>query len=144
MDMGWLVPTVFWAAVVLIVALNVRARMAAERERQQTLRTLIERGQALDADLVRQMLAGSTEHKSPFALVVAGIVVASFGLGLALLGVFIGQIESEALMPLLGSGGLFFMVGGGLLLAALAQRRLQQVAGPEPLDDIGHNGTDKS
>ena len=89
MDMGWLVPTVFWAAVVLIVALNVRARMAAERERQQTLRTLIERGQALDADLVRQMLAGSTEHKSPFALVVAGIVVASFGLGLALLGVFL-------------------------------------------------------
>ncbi len=143
MDMGWLVPTVFWAAVVLIVALNVRARMAAERERQQTLRTLIERGQALDADLVRQLLAGSTERKSPFALVVAGIVVASFGLGLALLGVFIGQIDSEALLPLLGSGGLFFMVGGGLLLAALAQRRLQQASGPAPLDGPGHNGNDK-
>jgi Domain of unknown function (DUF6249) len=143
MDMGWLVPTVFWAAVVLIVALNVRARMAAERERQQTLRTLIERGQPLDADLVRQLLAGSTERKSPFALVVAGIVVAAFGLGLALLGVFIGQIDSEALLPLLGSGGLFFMVGVGLLVAALVQRRLQQASGPAPLEDIGHNGTDK-
>ena len=124
----WIVPVVFWIAIVAIVALQVRGRSAAERERQQTLRVLIERGQPLDGELIKQ-LAAPPVRRSPVAvstgLAIGGTIVAFFGVGLAVLGLFLGMDEPDALRPVVGSGSLFLATGTGLLVAGRLQRRLQ-------------------
>jgi len=131
---GSMVGIVFWVAIAVIVFINVWGKRSAERERQLTLRTAIERGQQIDPAMIEKIMAGQQKPKqSQFGLLIGGVVVSFAGVGLVLMGLILGAEYPEALKGLLGSGVLVAMVGVGLVVAHVLQRRLQAAA-PPPTD----------
>ena len=129
-----MVGIVFWVAIAVIVIINVWGKRSAERERQLTLRTAIERGQQIDPAMIEKIMAGQQKPKqSQFGLLIGGVVVSFAGVGLVLMGLIFGAEDPEALKGLLGSGVLVAMVGVGLVVAHVLQRRLQAAA-PSPTD----------
>ena len=129
-----LVGIVFWVAIAVIVFINVWGKRSAERERQLTLRTAIERGQQIDPAMIEKIMAGQQKPKqSQFGLLIGGVVVSFAGVGLVLMGLILGGSDPDALTGLVGSGVLVGMVGVGLFVAHVLQRRLQAAA-PPPTD----------
>lgn len=131
---GAMVGIVFWVAIAAIVFINVWGKRAAERERQQTLRLAIERGQQIDPQLIEKIMAGDKKPKeSPFGLLIAGVVVSFAGVGMMLMGLILGGGDLQALKGLIGSGVLVGMVGVGLFVAHHLTRKLQR-SEPPPAD----------
>lgn len=129
-----MVGIVFWVAIAAIVFINVWGKRSAERERQLTLRTAIERGQQIDPAMIEKIMAGQQKPKqSQFGLLIGGVVVSFAGVGLVLMGLILGGSDPDALKGLVGSGVLVGMVGVGLFVAHVLQRRLQAAA-PPPTD----------
>ncbi|MCX7035585.1 MAG: DUF6249 domain-containing protein [Proteobacteria bacterium] len=129
-----MVGIVFWVAIAAIVFINVWGKRSAERERQLTLRTAIERGQQIDPAMIEKIMAGQQKPKqSQFGLLIGGVVVSFAGVGILLMGLILGAEDPEALKALVGSGVLVGMVGVGLFVAHVLQRRLQAAA-PPPTD----------
>ncbi len=103
--------------------MTVWRRLMIERERQQTIRLAIERGQALDAALVEKMLAPpNTSPGNPFTWPVA---ILSAGVGLGIFGAFMRQIDEEAFWSLVGTGSMIAIIGAGLFLNAYLRPRLR-------------------
>jgi hypothetical protein len=129
-----MVGIVFWVAIAVIVFIQVWGKSSAERERQLTLRTAIERGQQIDPAMIEKIMAGQQKPKqSQFGLLIGGVVVSFAGVGLVLMGLILGAEDPEQLKGLVGSGVLVGMVGVGLFVAHVLQRRLQAAA-PPPTD----------
>ena len=132
---GSMVGIVFWIAIAVIVFINVWGKRSAERERQQTLRAAIERGQQIDPAMIEKIMAGQQKPKEmQYGLLIGGVVVSFAGLGLVLMGWILGGDDGEAIRGLMGSGVLVGMVGVGLFVAHVLQRRLQAAAPVAPTD----------
>jgi len=110
----------FWlfiaAAVVAGVWQNVRKRDA----QHETLRRVIESGQPFDQAFLDKLvlLMGGAEKHLDRDLKLAGLILLFVAPGLAVLGIFIGQNQPDALLPLLGVGVLVGLLSIGLLVAA--------------------------
>lgn len=138
-----LVGIVFWVAITAIVFIDVWGKRAAERERQQTLRLAIERGQQVDPAMIEKIMAGQQRPKSSqYGLLIGGVVVTFAGVGMMLMGLILGRGDIEALrgligsgvrVGLIGSGVLVGMVGVGLFVAHHLTRKLQR-SEPPPAD----------
>jgi hypothetical protein len=101
-------PIFFFLTVFGIVAMTMWRRLHVERERQQTI--------PLDPALVEKMMSPpATKVSNPFTWPVA---ILSSGVGLAVFGLFMRQIEEDAFWPLLGSGSMIAIIGAGLFLNA--------------------------
>ena len=122
MDSGTWVPIFFFLAVFGIVALTLWRRLEVERERQQTIRLAIERGQPLDASLVEKMLA-PPPAKAPGNPFTWPIGIASTGIGLGIFSLFMRQLEEDAFWPIMGSGCLVATIGVGLFVSAYMRAR---------------------
>jgi hypothetical protein len=123
------IASTFWLVVFGISALGIWSSMARERERQQTIRAAIERGQQLDPTVLEKVMSrsaaqdnGSGGPQSWVQLMIGGIITLSVGPGLALMGVLIGNSAPLAYWPLLGAGALVATIGLGILVAALVWR----------------------
>jgi len=119
--------------LVMLVLMWLLWRYLAERERQKTLRAVLERGAALEPALLQQLLSPPRKPKSPHGLLVGGLVTVAFAIGLFVLGLCIGlgpQGDPEALKGLSGSAGLFFFVGAALLVADRLVKRSSSRQGP--------------
>lgn len=128
---GPLVGVVFWVAIAAIVFINVWGKRSAERERQQTLRLAIERGQQVDPAMIEKIMAGQERPKSSqHGLLIGGVVVSFAGVGMMLMGLILGQGDIEALRGLIGSGVLVGMVGVGLFVAHRLTRQAQRSEPP--------------
>lgn len=113
-------PMFFFLAVFGIVAVTMWRRLSVERERQQTIRLAIERGQALDAALVEKMLAPPPSRparppSNPFTWPVA---ITSTGVGLGAFSLFMFQIEPDAFWPIMGMASMVAIIGLGLFFNA--------------------------
>ncbi len=104
---------IFWTFITIVSVAGMLKEFANKREVQRTLRAAIEKGQALDAAAVAAIMAGSGAR--PETLAVAGVIVIAAGLGLLILGYFIGKLAAPAFYPIEGSGALAIAVGLGLL-----------------------------
>jgi hypothetical protein len=122
-DLEEILPPIFFFLMVFgIVAVSMWRKFSTERERQATVRMAIERGQQLDAALVEKMLTPTVPPK-PSNPVVVPFVLISAGVGFAVFGFFMRQIEDEAFWPLVGIGSMVAIIGTGLLIAVLYGRR---------------------
>ena len=126
-----LVGIVFWVAITAIVFIDVWGKRAAERERQQTLRLAIERGQQVDPAMIEKIMAGQQRPKSSqYGLLIGGVVVSFAGVGMMLMGLILGGGDPQALKGLIGSGVLVGMVGVGLFVAHRLTRQAQRSEPP--------------
>jgi hypothetical protein len=122
----------FWLVIFGISALGIWGQWARERERQQTIRAAIERGQPLDPAVLEKVMARpawqeTSAGSSPQAwvqLMVGGIITLSVGPGLALMGILLGKSAPLAYWPLLGAGALVATIGLGILAAAIVWRSM--------------------
>jgi hypothetical protein len=115
-------PAFFFLSVFGIVAVTMWRRLMVERERQQTIRLAIERGQTLDASLVEKLMAPPSNRApgNPFTWPIATL---STGLGLAVFGIIMRQVDESAFWPLLGCGLMIAIIGAGLFLNAYLRPR---------------------
>jgi len=106
----------FWGFIAAVVVAGVWYGIRERQAQHETLRRIIDSGQAVDPALVDQVLGGG--RRTDRGLKIAGLIVIFVAPGLAVLAWFVGQLSEPWLMPLLGAAALVAFVGIGLLVAA--------------------------
>ncbi len=103
------VPIVMFAGLTIIISLFFWFRFRARKEMQQTIRTAIDKGQELSPELVESL--GTSQKRSEYQDLRNGMIWLAVGIGIALFGVAMGQIEDEILPIMTGISALPFMIG---------------------------------
>ena len=104
----------FWAFVAICVVAGVWYYYARNRSTQKTIRLAIEKGMQLDPELVEKLIRGKSGNPTDYYI--GGICSIAAGLGLPIMGYFIGKIAIEAYYPLVGAGILAGLIGIGLII----------------------------
>ena len=117
----------FWGFIAVAVVANVLREVFIRRESEKTIRLAIEKGQQLDTATIDKLLR-SNKKGSADSLMVAGGVTLAAGLGLPIMGYFIGRGgEDGAFYPLLGVGSMVSLIGlAFLVLSAVVRSRQAQ------------------
>ena len=124
----------FWVFLAVTVVGGMMYDYYKRRLEIEALRMALERGQALDPDLVKRLLVDSgplnrlfaprppTEGLAPeelrLNLRIGGVITVAAGIGVAVFAPFAGQLWPLARAPLVGLGLLTVCVGIGLSVAA--------------------------
>jgi len=116
----------FWIFVASVVVAGIWYSYARKRETQKTIRLAIEKGVQLDAALVDKLF--TRESGNPEDYYIGGLICLACGIGLPVLGYFIGQIEPAAFFPIAGAGVLVGLIGISLIICGkLIDRRVKAV-----------------
>ena len=107
----------FWIFLAIVVGGGMWFDARKKESQQETLRRFVESGQSIDPAVVDRMLRTTGNERKDRDLKVAGIITLFVGIGLALMGWFIGQFDSQAFQAMLGVGGMVGIIGLGLWLA---------------------------
>ena len=118
----------FWGFVATIVVAGVWYAIRQREAQHETLRRMIESGQAVDRELMGKLLSsgGAGSSRIDRDLKISGLIVLPIAPGLAVMGWFLSMLAEDALMPLLGAAVLVFCVGIGLMAAAHVSARWYQ------------------
>lgn len=109
----------FWMFLAVAAVAGIIGDYKKRRLALEPLKLAIERGQQLDPAIIEQLLAGQKEPPlQPEKLQLAGIITIASGVGLAVLSLFLAQVNPKLPYVLLGVCGAAVCVGTGLLLAA--------------------------
>jgi hypothetical protein len=108
-----IVGAAFWMFLAIAVVAGIWSAIAQNRETQKTIRLAIEKGVQLDAALVDKLVTGKTGK--PEGYYIGGIISTAVGLGLPILGYFIGRIAPDYFFPIVGSGILVGLIGISLI-----------------------------
>jgi len=110
----------FWGFIAAVVVAGFWYDIRKREAQHETLRRIIESGQAIDQVMMDRLLfviGGSNEHLDR-DLRVGGVIALSSAPGFALLGWFIELTSPGAFGPLLGVASLAGCAGIGLLIAS--------------------------
>jgi hypothetical protein len=114
----------FWLFIAAIIVAGIWYDARRKESQQETLRRVVESGRNIDPAVLDRILGTGGGRSLERGLKVAALIVLCAAPGLALLGLFLGQIAAEARPALLGTSLLVGFVGAGLYLAArLVERR---------------------
>jgi hypothetical protein len=114
----------FWLFIAAIIVAGIWYDARRKESQQETLRRVVESGRNIDPAVLDRILGTGGGRSLERGLKVAALIVLCAAPGLALLGLFLGQIAAEARAALLGTSLLVGFVGAGLYLAArLVERR---------------------
>ena len=129
------------AAALLAVAGVFVAFVISSQKKYQArldlLRYAVERGMALDVELVNRIARADAPQPSVGSgrpgrgSRVAGILIVAYGVGFAVFACFIGATSRSALIPMLGVAALFICLGVGLLIVSVMLRREANGADPK-------------
>jgi hypothetical protein len=110
----------FWLFVAAAVFAGVWQNIRKRDAQHETLRRIVESGQPFDQVFLDKLvlLMGSAEKHLDRDLKLAGLILLFVAPGLAVLGIFIGQDQPDALLPLLGVAVLVGLLSIGLLVTA--------------------------
>jgi len=104
-----LVPISMFAGLTLIISLFFWFRFRARSEMQQTIRSAIDKGQELSPELVESL--GTSQKRSKYQDLRNGMIWLAVGVGTALFGVAMGQVEEEVMAIMAGISAMPFMIG---------------------------------
>ncbi|HJM49325.1 MAG TPA: DUF6249 domain-containing protein [Alphaproteobacteria bacterium] len=109
----------FWGFVAIVVVAGIWFYVRKRESEQETLRLMMQSGQAIDQELMSKILSasGAKDHLDR-DLRISGLIMLFIAPGLALLGWFVSQQTAAALLPLLGVAALILCIAVGLLVAA--------------------------
>jgi len=113
-----LIGVAFWIFVALAVGASIWYAYARNRETQKTIRLAIEKGMKLDPAVIDKLV--TRRPGKPEDYYVGGFICLAVGIGVPILGYFIGQSEIEpeakaAVGILLGVGILVGLIGISLI-----------------------------
>ncbi len=109
MNEGLWVPIVMFAGLTVIISLFFWFRFRARSEMQQTIRSAIDKGQELTPELVESL--GTSQKRSKYQDLRNGMIWLAVGVGTALFGVAMGQVEEEVMAIMAGISAMPFMIG---------------------------------
>lgn len=112
--LGMIVPFLFSGFIVFLVFYF---RHARRREAEQTIRAAIEKGIALEPEVVAKLLETPRRH-GPSRLRIGGVIVMFVGIGLAAMHAVMAEGGGNDDVGLLGAGVLVGIIGAGILLAS--------------------------
>ena len=112
----------FWMFIGAICVAGIIADYQKRRLNVELLRTLIEKGQALDPALVAKLISPDAlnERVDPADLKLGGIITTASGVGIFLMSYSISRLAPVALYPIMAGGTVVICVGIGLLIGARA------------------------
>jgi hypothetical protein len=117
----------FWMFIGLVSLAGIINDYQKRRLNVELLRTIIEKGQALDPALVTKLISPEAldQRVDPLDLKLGGIITTASGAGIVLMSYFISRLVPLALYPMLAGGTLAIFVGLGLVIGAkvLAEAR---------------------
>lgn len=108
-----LVGVAFWIFVATVVVAGIWLANVQSKEMQKTIRHAIDKDVQIDAALVYKLIPGKTIK--PEGFYIGGIISTAAGLGLPILGYFIGRIAPDYFFPIVGSGILVGLIGISLI-----------------------------
>lgn len=121
-DMGLgagLAAIAFWGFIAVVVIGGIWYSIRTRESQQETIRRLIESGQAIDDETIDRILrADSKSTRVDRDLKIAGLIVLPIAPGLLIFGAILGSQYPEAFAPVMGASVLVGLVGVGLLWAA--------------------------
>ena len=116
----------FWIFIASIVVAGIWYAHARNREVQKTIRLAIEKEVPLDAAIIDKLAI--RESGNPEDYYIGGFISLACGIGLPIMGYFIGRIAPEAFYAIAGAGVLVFLIGISLILCGMMiGRRIKAV-----------------
>jgi len=114
----------FWIFIAAMVVAGIWFDVRRRETHQETLRRVVESGQAIDPKLIDKILAaGKDQSRIDRDLKVAGLIVIFIAPGLAILGWFLSDLQEQLLRIMLGVSLMVGLLGAGLLIAGRAAER---------------------
>ena len=114
----------FWMFIAAVVVAGVWYDSRRKESQQETLRRLVESGRDIDPSVLDRIVGDGGQKNPSRDLRIAAYITMAIAPGLAVLGLFLGQIAPEPRSALLGVGALVAFVSAGLFMAARwAERR---------------------
>ena len=107
----------FWVFVAIVVLAVVWLAHARNRETQKTIRLAIEKGMQLDAALIDTLVRPKSGKPEDYWI--GGVICIAVGIGLPILGYFVGRIEPIAFFPIVGAGILVGLIGISLVVCGM-------------------------
>jgi hypothetical protein len=116
----YLLGVAFWMFIGAICVAGIIADYQKRRMNVDLLRSLVEKGHALDPAVVTKLISPDALDKrlDPTDLKLGGIIVTAAGIGVFLMSFFIARLAPVALFPIMAGGIVTICVGIGLLLGA--------------------------
>ncbi len=129
----YLLGVAFWMFIGAICVAGIIADYQKRRLNVDLLRSLVEKGQALDPAMVTKLISPDAldERTDPTDLKLGGIIITAAGIGVFLMSFFIARLAPVALYPIMAGGIVTICVGIGLLIGAkvVADARAQERLG---------------
>lgn len=125
---AYLVGVAFWMFIGAVAVAGIIADYQKRRLNVELLRTIIEKGQALDPALVTKLILPDAldDRVDPADLKLGGIITTATGVGIFLMSYFINRLAPVALYPTMAAGTVLICVGIGLLIGAKAMSAARQ------------------
>jgi Domain of unknown function (DUF6249) len=125
---AYLVGVAFWMFIGAVAVAGIIADYQKRRLNVELLRTIIEKGQALDPAMVTKLIVPDVldERVDPADLKLGGIITTATGVGIFLMSYFINRLAPVALYPMMAAGTVIICVGIGLLIGARAMAAAHQ------------------
>ncbi len=110
-DFTILIPISFFIMVGAIVVIPAWLKSRERRELQATLRTAIDKGQPLPAEIIDAMTKNVKVAPTSLSDLRTGVIWLAIGLGIAAFGYMVGFEDSDAFQPLVGIGSIPAIIG---------------------------------
>lgn len=111
----------FWMFVGAVSIAGIVSDYQKRRLNVELLRTIIEKGQALDPALVTKLMSpDALDRTDPTDLKLGGIIVTAAGIGIFLMSYLVARVAPVALYPIMAGGIVTICVGISLLIGAKA------------------------
>ena len=110
----------FWGFVAVVVVAGIWDGIRKREAKHETLRRIIESGQAIDQELMEKLLllsdGGKRRVDRDFKL--TGLWILPVAVGLAIFGLILSYEDPSKLIPILGVSALLAVLGTGCLVAS--------------------------
>lgn len=111
MDFTILIPISLFAMIGAIVIVPSWLKSRERRELQATLRTAIDKGQPLPAEIIDAMTKNVKIAPTSLSDLRTGVIWLAVGLGIAAFGYMVGYEEADAFQPLVGIAAIPAIIG---------------------------------
>lgn len=111
LDLTMLIPISFFVMIGAIVIVPSWLKSRERRELQATLRTAIDKGQPLPAEIIDAMTKNVKVAPTSLSDLRTGVIWLAVGLGIAAFGYMVGYEDADAFQPLAGIGAIPAIIG---------------------------------